>query len=250
MPDQPQHDDNSTSQLRYSVVVPVYNEDVNITPFCEAAKSQLNDDFEMLVCYDFDEDKTLPVLASIPASEKPTNIRLIRNDLGQGVRYAIEAGFRAATTPVVICVMCDMSDDFDDIEKMIGLIEDGATVVSASRHMKGGRQVCKPSLKSFLSRCAGRSLYWLAGVPTRDPTNCFKAYRREFLDVTPIADKTEGFNLGLELTVKAHFSGGRIDEIPTVWHDRSAGESRFRLFAWMPQYLRWYFWAIRKRWLG
>ena len=242
MSDEPQN-----LQPRYTILVPVYNEDENIIPFCAAARSKLNDDFEMLVCYDFDEDKTLPVLAAIPDDQKPTCIRLIKNDIGQGVRFAFEAGFQAARTPVVICMMCDLSDDFDDVEEMISRVEDGATVVSGSRHMQGGRQVCNLSLKSFLSRAAGLSLYWLGGIPTHDPTNCFKAYNREFLAVTPLANRTEGFNIGLELTVKAHFGGGRIEEIPTVWHDRSAGESRFRLFAWMPQYLRWYLWAIYRR---
>jgi hypothetical protein len=87
------------------------------------------------------------------------------------------------------------------------------------------------------------------GLPTRDPTNSFKAYRRDFLERTPI-ESAAGFSLGLELTVKAHFAGERVEEIPATWRDRTAGESRFRLMAWLPLYLRWYFWALRKRWLG
>ena len=81
------------------------------------------------------------------------------------------------------------------------------------------------------------------------PTNSFKAYRKDFLDRTPIESEA-GFSLGLELTVKAHFGGERVEELPATWRDRTAGESRFRLAAWLPLYLRWYVWALRRRWFG
>jgi len=47
--------------------------------------------------------------------------------------------------------------------------------------------------------------------------------------------------------VKAHFSGERVEELPATWRDRAAGTSRFRLLAWLPEYLRWYVWALRRR---
>lgn len=235
--------------LRYSVVVPVFHEADNIGPFCRAVRESFPPGYELLVCYDMDEDRTLPALAALPAAEKPETVRLVRNDLGRGVRYAIEAGMRAAATPVVIVTMVDLSDDYRIVEEMVGRAEAGAAVVCPSRYMPGGRQIGGPWLKGLLSRTAGVSLHWLAGVPTNDPTNSFKAYRKDFLDRTPI-ESTAGFSLGLELTVKAHFSGARVEEIPATWRDRTAGESRFRLFAWLPLYLRWYVWALRRRWLG
>jgi dolichol-phosphate mannosyltransferase len=185
----------------------------------------------------------------VPEAEKPVLVRLVRNDLGRGVRYAIEAGMRAARAPVVIVTMVDLSDDYRIVEDMVARAEAGAAVVCPSRYMRGGRQIGGPWLKNLLSRTAGVTLHWMAGVPTRDATNSFKAYRRDFLERTPI-ESTAGFSLGLELVVKAHFSGARVEEIPATWYDRAAGESRFRLAAWLPLYLRWYLWALRKRWLG
>ncbi|HEX4125188.1 MAG TPA: hypothetical protein VHY37_10720, partial [Tepidisphaeraceae bacterium] len=115
-------------------------------------------------------------------------------------------------------------------------------------YMKGGKQIGGPKLKGLLSRTAGLTLYWLTGLPTHDPTNSFKAYRKEFLDRTPI-ESTAGFCLGLELTVKAHFAGAKVEEVPASWQDRTAGTSRFKLMKWLPMYLHWYFLAFRKRWL-
>jgi glycosyltransferase involved in cell wall biosynthesis len=231
------------------VVVPVFHEAENIGPFCRAVLAAFPPGYELLVCYDMEEDRTLPALAALPAEEKPALVRLIRNDLGRGVRYAIEAGMRAARAPVVIITMVDLSDDYRIVEEMVAHAEAGAAVVCPSRYMPGGRQIGGPWLKNLLSRTAGLSLHWLAGVPTRDATNSFKAYRRDFLERTPI-ESAAGFSLGLELVVKAHFSGEWVDEIPATWLDRTAGKSRFRLAAWLPLYLRWYFWALRKRWLG
>lgn len=235
--------------LRYSVVLPVFNEGVNIGAYCRKALQTLPGNYELLVCYDFDGDNTLPALEALPADEKPANIRLVRNSLGRGVRYAIEAGMRAAQTPVIVVMMADLSDDFDKVEEMVRRVEAGADVVCASRYMRGGKQLGGPWLKGLMSRTAGVTLYWLAGLPTHDPTNSFKAYRREFLESTTIETK-EGFALGMELTVKAHFGGGRVEEVPAVWYDRTDGESRFQMRKWIPTYLQWYFWALRSRWFG
>jgi hypothetical protein len=231
------------------VVVPVFHEAENIGPFCRAARDQLPAGYELLVCYDVPDDSTLPALAALPADAKPEDVRPIHNTLGRGARWAIEAGMRAARGPVVLVTMVDLSDDYGVAEEMVARAEGGAAVVCASRYMRGGRQIGGPPLKGLLSRVAGVSLHWLAGLPTHDPTNSFKAYRRDFLQRTPI-ESTAGFCLGLELTAKAHFAGERVEEVPATWRDRSAGESRFRLFAWLPLYLHWYFWALRRRWLG
>ncbi|MBA3726704.1 MAG: glycosyltransferase family 2 protein [Armatimonadetes bacterium] len=232
--------------MQYSIVLPVYNEGDNIGAFCRKARAELPPSYELLICYDMDDDTTLPALATLGADEKPATIRLIKNELGHGVRYAIEAGMRAAAAPTVLVMMADLSDDFRRVESMLQLVEAGADVVCASRYSPGGEQIGGPVVKGTLSRLAGLSLHYVAGLPTKDPTNSFKAYRKAFLDRTPI-ESTAGFSLGIELTVKAHFTGGIVAEVPASWYDRTSGESRFQLRKWLPQYLRWYVWALRER---
>jgi dolichol-phosphate mannosyltransferase len=132
------------------------------------------------------------------------------------------------------------------VSEMVHRADAGAAVVCGSRYMRGGKQIGGPLLKRLLSRAAGISLHWMVGLPTRDVTNSFKAYRSDFLQ-NSIIESTAGFSLGIELTVKAHFTGHRVEEVPATWQDRTAGQSRFKLFKWLPHYLHWYFWAIRHR---
>jgi hypothetical protein len=91
-------------------------------------------------------------------------------------------------------------------------------------------------------------LYYLAGLPIHDATNNFRAYSRRVIEQIPI-EGPASFALALELTLKAHWRGWQIAEVPTTWRDRTAGQSRFRLFAWLPHYLHWYLLALRHAWL-
>jgi glycosyltransferase involved in cell wall biosynthesis len=237
---------SASSAPRFSIVVPVFNEADNIGAYCRAVRDEVRGDYEVLFVYDMDEDTTLPALAALPEGAKPRVVRTVKNDLGRGVRYAIEAGMRAAKGPVVFVSMADLSDDLAKVPEMYERAAAGAAVVCASRYSRGGKQVGGPVIKGMMSRAAGVSLHYIASLPTTDPTNSFKAYRRDFLERTPI-ESTAGFCLGLELTVKAHFSGQRVEEVPATWTDRVAGESRFKLMKWLPHYLRWYVWAMQQR---
>jgi hypothetical protein len=146
----------------------------------------------------------------------------------------------------VLVAMADGSDDPKDVDRMLEVARSGAAVVSGSRYMRGGRQLGGPLLKRTLSRLAGLSLHWVAGLPTHDPTNSFRLYSRSLLDAVEI-ESVGGFEVGLELTVKAHERGLRVAEVPTTWRDRTAGQSRFRLWRWGPHYLRWYLRALGAR---
>jgi glycosyltransferase involved in cell wall biosynthesis len=229
-----------------SVVMPVFKEGEAVEPVLRGLTAGIPATHEILVVYDFDEDPTVPVIERL-AAELPT-IRGLRNDLGRGVLNAMKAGIAASRGTSILISMSDGSDDPADVEPMLALARSGADVVSASRYMAGGRQIGGPPLKRLMSRTAGLTLHWFARVPTHDPTNNFKLYSRRFLDSVTI-ESTAGFELALELTVKATLDGRRVAEVPTTWRDRTAGQSNFKLRKWLPHYLHWYWAAFRGRWL-
>jgi dolichol-phosphate mannosyltransferase len=229
-----------------SLVVPVYNESENIVTFLRGLEAHLSEPHEILIVYDFPEDSTVPAVAAM--QPPPRNVRMIHNTLGKGVLNALKAGFNASQGDVIVVMMADCSDEPKDVEPMARLIRGGADVVAGSRYCKGGGQEGGPLLKRTLSRLAGMSLHYLAGLPTRDATNNFRAYSRRAVAL-PIEGQAS-FALALELTLKAHWNGWRVAEVPTTWRDRTAGASRFRTFAWMPHYLKWYLKAMGKAWFG
>jgi glycosyltransferase involved in cell wall biosynthesis len=227
-----------------SIVVPVYNEGEAVEPVLRALTAAVQTPHEILVVYDFDADTTVPVITRL-AKELPS-IWGLKNDIGRGVLNAMRSGIKAARGEYILISMADGSDEPDLVDPMVRLARDGADVVSASRYMRGGRQIGGPPVKRLLSRAAGLSLHWVGGVATHDPTNNFKLYARRFLDTVTI-ESTAGFELALELTVKATLAGRRVAELPTTWRDRTAGQSNFKLRKWLPHYLHWYGRAMRAR---
>jgi glycosyltransferase involved in cell wall biosynthesis len=230
-----------------SLVVPVYNEAENIVPFLRDVEANVPDEHETLLVYDFPEDTTLPAVA---AMDPPCpSVRPVHNILGRGVLNALKAGLAAGRGDVLVVMMADRSDDARDVPAMAALVRKGADVVAGSRYVRGGRQEGGPLLKRTLSRLAGMSLHYLAGLPVHDATNNFRAYSRRVVEQFPI-ESAAGFSVALELTLKAHWQGWRLEEVPTTWRDRTAGASRFRLWAWLPHYLHWYMLALRRAWFG
>ena len=220
-----------------TIIIPVYNEGENIKTAVENIEREVKYPYVINVIYDFDEDSTIE-----PA--KKLKVNLVKNKYGRGVLNAIKTGLEDVQTEFAIVTMADLSDPPQVMNDMINsAVKNTADIVCASRYMSGGGQLGGPLIKKFMSKFAGLSLHYLAGLPVHDVTNSFKLYRKSFLNEVKI-ESTGGFELGLELVVKAFKSGKKITEVPTVWRDRTAGKSNFKLIEWLPKYLKWYFKAF------
>lgn len=232
-----------TETLR--IIVPVYNEGENFPALRAALIGNIQARFEVFVVHDFDEDNTVPAVQKA-IDEGDTRFHLVKNSIRRGVVGALLTGFRQVKSGPALVVMGDMSDDLAIVDKMVRLHSQGFHLIAASRYMPGGKLVGGPVLKGKMSRYAGLTLKWLRGIPTHDATNAFKLYDGAMLNSLEL-ESQGGFELSLEITVKAFLSGYRITEVPTVWRDRTAGASRFQLWKWLPRYLHWYFYAFRPR---
>jgi glycosyltransferase involved in cell wall biosynthesis len=228
-----------------SIVMPAYHEGTNIVPVMERLLEAVTLPFEVLIVVDDEQDTTIPAVQRFTSGRRPS-VRTLINDLGPGPAFAIRYGIHRATAPVVVVTMADGSDDPRQIDDLTRLVERGVAVAAASRYMPGGQQVGGPMLKRVLSRNAGRTLHSFARVGTRDATNSFKAYNREFVEAVGI-ESEDGFEIGLELTAKARRLRLPVAEIPTIWLDREAGVSSFKVAKWVPRYLHWYWFAFGPR---
>lgn len=230
------------------IIIPVYNEDKVICDTLNEVKTKITVENRILIVFDFDEDTTVPVVNQYVRENSGINIQLVKNSFGNGVLNAIRTGFEHADAEAVLVVMGDASDDLIAVEKMYQKIQEGYDIVCGSRYMSGGKQIGGQKFKKFLSRMAGLSLHLLTGIPTHDISNSFKLYRTSLVKSITV-ESTGGFEIGLEILVKAFLNGYKITEVPSIWKDRTAGESRFKLIKWLPCYLRWYLLAVKGKFL-
>jgi dolichol-phosphate mannosyltransferase len=232
------------NELRLSVVVPVYNEGEDIEGFLDRLFDSITLPCEVLAVYDSPDDTTVPFLEKW-ARDDPRLIPTL-NTYGKGAALALRYGIDHAKAEIIVVTMADGSDDPQQVEALAHLVERGVVVAAASRYAKGGQQVGGPWVKRVMSRGAGLSLYWFARVGTRDATNSFKAYDRDFVRRVGIESDT-GFELGLEMVAKARRNRLPVAELPTIWLDRTVGQSNFQVWSWLPRYLRWYRYAFGPR---
>lgn len=226
---------------RVSVVVPAYMEGDAIVPVLDRMGEAILIDAEIVVVVDAPDDSTVPFVEEY-ASRDP-RARFVVNTFGRGPANAIKYGMHVAAAPVVVVTMADGCDDPFQIDLLTRLVERGVVVAAASRYARSGQQVGGPWIKGLMSRLAGLSLFLFARVGTRDATNSFKAYSKRFIDAVGV-ESDQGFEIGIEMVAKARRYRQPVAEIPTIWLDRAFGESNFKIMAWLPRYLHWYFFAF------
>jgi dolichol-phosphate mannosyltransferase len=220
-----------------SVVIPAKNEHKNILQVLKnISKLKLN--IELIIVVDSIDDTTIAAVEE--AKSKPRYTKILVQDCSPGPAHAIRIGIKEAKAECVVVMMADGSDDVFLIPTLVSLVSSGFTVASASRHMKGGKQIGGSRLKRLLSKTVGLVLVNAFDIGTSDPTNSFKAYSKKFVEYVGI-ESTSGFEIGIELTSKAYKNRFPITEVPTIWIDRTEGVSNFKLLKWIPSYLKWFF---------
>jgi glycosyltransferase involved in cell wall biosynthesis len=237
--------DESRLTPTLDVVIPVYNEGRNILKVLAALQASVQTPCRVLICYDFEEDDTLSAIRDNWSGQ--LDIAFVRNT-GRGAHGAVLSGFAASTAPYIVVFPAD--DDYNPpiLDKMVERASAGNDIACACRFMPGGCMVDCPWLKNMLVRGTAFTLYYLAGVPARDPTNGFRLFSRRLVTQVRI-ESSSGFTYSLELLVKCHRLGWPMADVPACWFERTEGESRFRPLKWAGAYLHWYWYAFATTYL-
>lgn len=223
------------SMADLDIIIPVYNEGGSIREVLDSFQRSVKSRFRVLLCYDHDGDNTLLAVRAYQNAE--FEIIPVKNRRS-GAHGAIVTGFQASTAPAVLVMPADDTYNAGLIDLMVEQARQGCDIVAPSRFMKGGRMVGCPWLKAFFVRLSAFVLYHVARLPTYDASNGFRMFSRRVLDLIPI-ESSIGFTYSIELLVKCHRLGWRIEEMPALWFERKKGVSRFKVFKWLPGYLRW-----------
>jgi dolichol-phosphate mannosyltransferase len=238
---------NNAARQRLDIVIPVYNEGSNIVPTLRAISRLVKSSNRVLICYDREDDDTLPAINSNRGEFNKLEIMFVRNH-SRGAHGAVLTGFATSDAPFVLVFPADDDYNAGILDFMVAEAARGCDIVCASRFMEGGRMIGCPWLKAFLVRAANFTLYHLARLPTHDASNGFRLFSRRTIDGIAI-ESDRGFCYSIELLVKCHRLGWRIGEVPARWFQRAHGASRFQVIKWLPSYLRWYLYAFATTYL-
>ena len=233
------------NKVPLEIIIPVFNEGENVIKLMKSFKDFVKTKMRVLFCYDLETDDILKYKDKF--KEFNFEIILVKNP-SRGPCSAIKEGFKIGNSDCVIVYPADDFINFDILDLMYDRYLNGSHVVAASRFIKGGSMKNCPILKSILVRFASFSLYYLSSIPIKDASNGFRLFSRKLLNEIVIESEV-GFAYSLELLAKCNRLGYKISELPAQWEERSEGSSRFKIFRWLPQYLKWYIYGLSTTWL-
>jgi uncharacterized protein (TIRG00374 family) len=216
-----------------SCIVPARNEEGNIAKVVDAlspvlGSSPLIRDYEIIIVNDNSTDTTGSLIDSL--AKKDSHIRPVHRTSNPGFGNAVKSGMAEVKGDIIIPFMGDLSDNPRDIPRLVERIAEGYDVAYGSRFVEGGSLNNYPRAKLVANRAFNNLVRLSFGMPNRDITNAFKAYRKEVIDTIGIENlESSGFDLTVEIPIKAHILGFRSSEVPVSWYDRTAGEAKLKL---------------------
>lgn len=208
-------------EIRYSIVVPLYNEEASVDPLyvrITDAMEALDETYEIVFVDDGSKDHTPEKLGEIAENDSRVRVVTLRRNFGQ--TPALKAGFDAAFGDVIISMDGDLQHDPEEIPAFIAKLDEGYDIVSGWRADRRDGWLTR----RFPSRVANWMMAALAGVHLHDFGTTFKAYRREIIQNIPLYGELHRF-----IPALATSTGARIAEIPINNPPRKTGKSNYGL---------------------
>lgn len=208
------------------VIIPTYNERENLVSLIPAIL-KVDDGLDILVVDDGSPDGTGELVETF--AEQTSRVRILQRGSKQGLGTAYLDGFRYALVrgyDYMVQMDADFSHRPEDLPRLLQAAEQ-ADLVIGSRNVPGGRTENWSLMRKFISK--GGSLYarTLLSMPIKDCTGGFKCFHRSVLERIDLDGvRSNGYGFQVEMNYLAHSAGSRIIEVPIVFPDRTAGQSK------------------------
>ncbi len=210
-----------------AIVIPTYNERENLPALIEKL---LPFGFRLLVVDDGSPDGTGELADRLAEAHPQVSVLHRRAKEGLGRAYA--DGFErvlAEGARVVVEMDADLSHDPASVPDLVAAVTERADVAIGSRYVPGGATPDWPLRRRFLSRGGNVYARLMLGIPVRDTTGGFRAFRADALRrLDPGSCQAAGYGFQVEMAWRAVKQGMRIVEVPIVFRDRRYGESKMR----------------------
>jgi dolichol-phosphate mannosyltransferase len=226
--------------MKALVIIPTYNERENVEPLLARIFAE-GLPLEVLIVDDNSPDGTGAIADQVAARDP--RVHVIHRPGKQGLGSAYVAGFRYALArdyDAVFEMDADFSHSPDSLGEFLREIE-GADIVLGSRYLRGVTVVNWPLSRLILSYAANVYSRVITGMRVKDLTGGFKCYRRGVLEAIDWDRvRSDGYAFQIEITFKAWRKGFKIREIPILFVDRLAGESKMnRRIVWEAAWMVW-----------
>jgi glycosyltransferase involved in cell wall biosynthesis len=206
-------------QVRYSIVVPFYNEQENI-PLLYVKISEVMDAlgvlYELVFVDDGSCDGSYKTLLDIYENDQRVHVIRLRRNFGQTA--ALKAGFDFARGDIIISMDGDLQHDPGEIPAFVEKMKEGYDIVSGWRVERRDALLTR----RVPSGVANWIMAKISGVALHDFGTTFKAYRREILDEVHLYGELHRF-----IPALASWIGAKTAEIPISNRLRPAGKSNY-----------------------
>jgi dolichol-phosphate mannosyltransferase len=210
------------------IALPTYNERENLEPLMVALLAQVPD-ARVLVIDDGSPDGTGELADRLASADR--RIAVLHRTSKEGLGAAYRAGFEQILAQpdcsAIVQMDCDFSHAPEQVPDLLRRLDAGADLVLGSRYVKGGSTPGWGRRRRFVSKGGSRFARLVLGLPYRDLTGGFKAWRRDTLAQLGTEDGiANGYGFQIEMTWRARNLGARIAEVPITFRDRFAGTSK------------------------
>ncbi|MGW0704286.1 polyprenol monophosphomannose synthase [Streptomyces sp. NPDC002867] len=211
---------------RTLVIIPTYNEAENIKAIVSRVRAAVPG-ADVLVADDNSPDGTGKFADELAATDEQVHVLHRKGKEGLGAAYL--AGFRWGIEHgygVLVEMDADGSHQPEELPRLLTALK-GADLVLGSRWVPGGRVVNWPRHREFLSRGGSTYSRMLLGVPIRDMTGGYRAFRAETLQGLGLDDvASQGYCFQVDLARRAVAAGFHVVEVPITFVERELGDSK------------------------
>ena len=208
------------------VISPTYNECKNVQSLTELILGK-HPEFHLLIVDDSSPDGTANKVKELQADY--SNLYLEERPAKDGLGTAYIYGFKWAIEREydrIVQMDADLSHDPNDVPHLVNLLDEHDLIVG-SRYVEGVSVVNWPIRRLMLSYGANLYSRVITGMPIKDSTGGFKAWRREVLEELDLnAVRSQGYSFQIEMNFRTWCKGFRIKEVPIIFVDRTIGESK------------------------
>jgi len=212
--------------MKILAISPTYNEKKNISSLIEIILS-IDENYHILIIDDNSPDGTANIVKELQLKYK--NLFLEERPGKAGLGTAYKYGFNWALRrnyENIIQMDADLSHDPKEIKEMVRLLNNYDLVIG-SRYIDGVSVVHWPLKRLILSYGANVYARIITGLPIKDSTGGFKAWKRKVLDSIDLNGvKSQGYSFQIEMNWRAWQKKFSIVEHPIIFSDRTIGESK------------------------